>query len=120
MATQLVSSKNDSKNISRQEMSKKGKLGKSGGLLQAMIPGAKIDKEKGKIFLNIGTSRETIVFNISGVTFETYRSTLFRQPKSPLANDEFLKKHYRSDHKDYFFDRDPDVFKVNLLFYRSQ
>jgi hypothetical protein len=49
-----------------------------------------------------------------GVKFETYTSTLYKQPNSPLANKEFLAKHYRPETRDYFFDRDPDAFKVNV------
>ena len=92
---------------------KKGKC-EAPNPLHALLPGAKIDHEKGKISINVGISTETLIFNIGGVRFETYRSTLHKQPHSPLANKEFLKKHYRPDHKDYFFDRDPDTFKVPL------
>lgn len=44
-----------------------------------------------------------------------FRSTLHRLPNSPLANSKFLKEHYRPEKKEYFFDRDPDVFRVRTL-----
>jgi hypothetical protein len=41
--------------------------------LMALLPGAKIDKEKGKISVNVGISSETVIFNIGGIKFETFR-----------------------------------------------
>ena len=41
-------------------------------MVAAMMPGAEIDK-KGRVLVNIATSRETLIFNIGGVNFETYR-----------------------------------------------
>ena len=43
-----------------------------GGMVSAMIPGAKVDN-KGRIMVNVGTSKETLTFNIGGCLFETYR-----------------------------------------------
>ena len=40
-------------------------------------------------------------------------------PSSPLSKDSFLVKHYRPDHHDYFFDRDPAVFHCVLNFFRT-
>ena len=55
-------------------MKKKGSLGGAGlgGMVAAMIPGAEIDN-KGRVLVNVATSRETLIFNIGGVNFETYR-----------------------------------------------
>ena len=54
-------------------MKKKNKVGGGlGGMVAAMIPGAEID-QKGRVLVNIATSRETLIFNIGGVNFETYR-----------------------------------------------
>ena len=55
-------------------MKKKGSkvAGDLGGMVAAMMPGAEIDN-KGRVLVNIGTSRETLIFNIGGVNFETYR-----------------------------------------------
>lgn len=93
-------------------------LGGLTSLASAMIPGASVDR-KGRILVNVATSQETITFNIGGTMFETYRSTLFRIPHSPLANDKFLQKHYRPERKDYFFDRDPDIFRATLNYLRT-
>ncbi|VDI00093.1 Hypothetical predicted protein [Mytilus galloprovincialis] len=100
------------------KMGKRNKDDKQSPLI-ALLPGAKIDSEKGKITVNIGISKETVIFNIGGVKFETYRSTLYRQPDSPLANEEFLQKHFRSNKKEYFFDRDPAMFKAILNYLRT-
>lgn len=89
-----------------------------GGMVAAMMPGAEIDK-KGRVLVNIATSRETLIFNIGGVNFETYRSTLNRLPNSPLADDKFLSKNFRPEKGDYFFDRDPDVFRATLNYLRT-
>lgn len=53
------------------------------------------------------------------MNFETYRSTLLRIPNSPLNNRCFLEEHYRPEQKDYFLDKDPDVFKVVLKYLRT-
>lgn len=109
----LVSTKpKSSQSKCGKKMGKRNKDDKQSPLI-ALLPGAKIDSEKGKITVNIGISKETVIFNIGGVKFETYRSTLYRQPDSPLANEEFLQKHFRPNRKEYFFDRDPAMFKVS-------
>ncbi|KAK3599703.1 hypothetical protein CHS0354_037174 [Potamilus streckersoni] len=99
-----------------------GKKSKSdtndGGVVGAMMPGAKILK-KGKIILNVATSKETVVFNVGGKKFETYCSTLRAQPNSRLADEKFLKSHFREEQKDYFFDKDPDIFRVVLNYLRT-
>ena len=81
--------------------------------LMALLPGAKIDNEKGKLSVNVGISSETVIFNVGGITFETFRSTLLKQPESFIADPSFLSKYYRPQPGDYFFDRDPDMFKVS-------
>ncbi|XP_064612960.1 potassium voltage-gated channel subfamily C member 3-like [Liolophura sinensis] len=61
---------------------------------------------------------ETILINVGGQVFETYISTLNRLAcKCKLTNELFLRRHFRSDQGDFFFDRDPDVFRcvLNLL-----
>ncbi|KAK3599702.1 hypothetical protein CHS0354_037173 [Potamilus streckersoni] len=91
---------------------------KEGGILMAMMPGANITK-KGKIILKVSTSEATVVFNVGGTTFETYWSTLHAQPNSKLADEKFLSKHFRKDQGDYFFDKDPDIFRVVLNYLRT-
>ncbi|XP_046364479.1 potassium voltage-gated channel protein Shaw-like [Haliotis rufescens] len=97
----------------------KGREKDSEHVLHALMPGARINKGNKKITINVGTSNETITFNVGGSQFETYRSTLNRLPFSPLGDEDFLKKHYREDRKDYFFDREPDVFKAILNYLRT-
>lgn len=87
--------------------------------LHALLPGAKINSKNRKISVNVGISSETLVFNIGGVKFETFRSTLYKQPNNSLANKEFMQKHYRPGSNDYFFDRDPETFKVVLNYLRT-
>jgi hypothetical protein len=41
-------------------------------MVSAMIPGAKVDS-KGRVMVNVATSKETLTFNIGGVPFETYK-----------------------------------------------
>ena len=81
--------------------------------LMVLLPGAKIDNEKGKISVSVGISSETIFFNIRGIQFETFSSTLLKQPESLISDPSFLSKYCRSQQGDYFFDRDPDMFKVS-------
>jgi len=61
------------------------------------------------------TLRETIVFNVGGVRFETYKSTIQKQPGLLFSDDRLLQRHFRKNEGDYFFDRDPDMFKVKNL-----
>jgi hypothetical protein len=82
-------------------------------LLMALLPGAKINNEQGKISINVGISSETVIFNIGGVQFETFRSTLLKQPDISLADLSFLSRYQRPQQEDYFFDRDPDMLKVS-------
>ena len=93
-------------------------LGKQ-SVLNAILPGAEYDRKQGKVKVNLAISTEVVCFNIGGTKFETYRNTLHRLPNSPLANEDFLQKHYREKHKDYFFDRDPDVFKAIMNYLRT-
>ncbi|XP_067653166.1 potassium voltage-gated channel protein Shaw-like [Haliotis asinina] len=91
----------------------------SAHVLHGLLPGSRINKTNKKITVSTGTSNETFIFNVGGSRFETYRSTLTSLPFSPLADEDFLKKHYREDKKEYFFDRDPDVFKAILNYLRT-
>jgi hypothetical protein len=75
--------------------------------LTALLPGAKIDNEKGKISVYVGISSETVIFNIGGIQFETFRSALLQQQESFIADPSFLSRYYRLQQGDYFFDRDP-------------
>jgi len=102
-------------NKRRKVLTRETTLAKPKGILQAILPGAKVDSS-GKIKFNLRTSQETVIINVGGVIFETYKSTLLSQPEMPLGDEDFLKSHFRRDKGDYFFDRDPDMFRVSRLF----
>lgn len=61
---------------------------------------------------------DRIIFNISGRKFETWRSTLDRYPSTLLGSDE---KEYFFDQEtgEFFFDRDPELFRHILNYYRN-
>lgn len=61
---------------------------------------------------------EKLIINVSGRRFETWRNTLERYPHTLLGSDE---KEYFIDEtsKEYFFDRDPDIFRHVLTYYRT-
>ena len=59
-------------------------------------------------------SDEKVVFNVGGRKFETFKDTLRQDGRCFLCDDEFLENHYRKDKDVYFFDRDPDIFRVSF------
>ncbi|XP_030623007.1 A-type voltage-gated potassium channel KCND2 [Chanos chanos] len=59
-----------------------------------------------------------IVLNISGTKFQTWRNTLERYPDTLLGSTE-RDFFYQEDTNEYFFDRDPDIFRHILNFYRT-
>ena len=61
---------------------------------------------------------EKITINVSGRRFECWRSALEKYPDSLLGSNE-KEFFYDEDTHEYFFDRDPDVFRVILNFYRT-
>ncbi|KAA8590981.1 hypothetical protein FQN60_001924 [Etheostoma spectabile] len=61
---------------------------------------------------------ELIILNVSGRRFETWRNTLDRFPDTLLGSSE-KEFFYNEETKEYFFDRDPDVFRNVLNFYRT-
>ena len=81
--------------------------------LMALLPGAIIDNEQGKISSNVGISSEAVIFNIGGVQFEIFRSTLLKPPESSLEDLSFLNRYHRPQQGDYFFEGDPDMLKVS-------
>ena len=61
---------------------------------------------------------EKIRLNISGMYFETWRQTLEKYPDTLLGSSE--KDFFYDDvAKEYFFDRDPEVFRYIINFYRT-
>ena len=63
------------------------------------------------------TEDEKIVINVSGRRFETWQNTLEKYPDTLLGSNE---KDFFYDEvlKEYFFDRDPEVFRHILNYYR--
>jgi potassium voltage-gated channel Shal-related subfamily D protein len=63
------------------------------------------------------TEDEKIVINVSGRRFETWQNTLEKYPDTLLGSNE---KDFFFDEilKEYFFDRDPEVFRHILNYYR--
>lgn len=63
-------------------------------------------------------SDEKLLINVSGRQFETWRNTLEKFPETLLGSNE--KEFFFDDEaKEYFFDRDPDIFRHILTFYRT-
>lgn len=62
---------------------------------------------------------ETVIMNVGGVIFETYNDTLQRLSGTLMTNEQEMASFYRKDKGDYFFDRDPDAFKVVINYLRT-
>ena len=58
------------------------------------------------------------MINVSGQRFETWQNTLEKYPDTLLGSNE---KDFFYDEvlKEYFFDRDPEVFRHILNYYRT-
>lgn len=63
-------------------------------------------------------SDEKLIINISGRRFETWRNTLEKFPETLLGSNE-KDFFYDEETSEYFFDRDPDLFRYILTFYRT-
>ncbi|GBP31037.1 Potassium voltage-gated channel protein Shal [Eumeta japonica] len=61
---------------------------------------------------------EKLLINVSGRRFETWRNTLEKYPDSLLGSSE-REFFYDEDSREYFFDRDPDIFRHILNYYRT-
>ncbi|XP_051886866.1 potassium voltage-gated channel subfamily D member 2 isoform X2 [Pristis pectinata] len=59
-----------------------------------------------------------VILNVSGRRFQTWRSTLERYPDTLLGSSE-KDFFYNDEIREYFFDRDPDIFRNILNFYRT-
>uniref|UniRef100_A0A667ZCN1 A-type voltage-gated potassium channel KCND1 n=1 Tax=Myripristis murdjan TaxID=586833 RepID=A0A667ZCN1_9TELE len=68
------------------------------------------DKRKGQDGL--------IILNVSGTKFQTWRNTLERYPDTLLGSAE-RDFFFHEETNEYFFDRDPDIFRHILNFYRT-
>ena len=63
-------------------------------------------------------SDEKLSINVSGRRFETWRNTLEKFPETLLGSNE-KEFFYDDEAREYFFDRDPDIFRHILTFYRT-
>ncbi|KAI8771863.1 potassium voltage-gated channel protein Shal [Biomphalaria glabrata] len=61
---------------------------------------------------------EKLKINVSGRRFETWRTTLEKFPDSLLGSNE-REFFYDEETDEYFFDRDPDIFRHILSYYRT-
>lgn len=61
---------------------------------------------------------EKMIVNVSGRRFETWRNTLEKYPDTLLGSNE-REFFYDEETKEYFFDRDPDIFRHILNYYRT-
>ncbi|KAJ8002625.1 hypothetical protein DPEC_G00160830 [Dallia pectoralis] len=59
-----------------------------------------------------------IILNVSGQKFQTWSNTLERYPDTLLGSTE-RDFFFHEETKEYFFDRDPDIFRHILNFYRT-
>ncbi|XP_049316314.1 potassium voltage-gated channel protein Shal isoform X2 [Bactrocera dorsalis] len=76
------------------------------------LPPPPIPKDRRK------TDDEKLLINVSGRRFETWRNTLEKYPDTLLGSNE-REFFYDEDCKEYFFDRDPDIFRHILNYYRT-
>ncbi|XP_053551487.1 potassium voltage-gated channel subfamily D member 1 isoform X1 [Bombina bombina] len=61
---------------------------------------------------------EILVVNVSGRKFQTWKNTLDRYPDTLLGSTE-KDFFFNQDTQEYFFDRDPEMFRHILNFYRT-
>ncbi|XP_041833964.1 potassium voltage-gated channel subfamily D member 2-like [Melanotaenia boesemani] len=59
-----------------------------------------------------------IMLNVSGTKFQTWRDTLERYPDTLLGSSE-RDFFFHEETNEFFFDRDPDIFRHILNFYRT-
>ncbi|CAL8253144.1 unnamed protein product [Arctogadus glacialis] len=63
-------------------------------------------------------SDEILFVNVSGQRFQTWKNTLDRYPDTLLGSSE-KEFFFNEDTQEYFFDRDPEMFRHILNFYRT-
>ncbi|XP_062397412.1 potassium voltage-gated channel subfamily D member 1 [Sardina pilchardus] len=79
-------------------------------LAKKTMPKPPIDKKS--------RSDEILFVNVSGLRFQTWKNTLDRYPDTLLGSSE-KEFFYNEDTQEYFFDRDPEMFRHVLNFYRT-
>uniref|UniRef100_A0A8C6TM38 A-type voltage-gated potassium channel KCND1 n=1 Tax=Neogobius melanostomus TaxID=47308 RepID=A0A8C6TM38_9GOBI len=63
-------------------------------------------------------SDEILYVNVSGVRFQTWKNTLDRYPDTLLGSSE-KEFFFNEETQEFFFDRDPEMFRHILNFYRT-
>ncbi|CAF2761178.1 unnamed protein product [Rotaria sp. Silwood2] len=77
------------------------------------------ENERRKVPMNISLQNR-IIINISGVRFETFKSTLEVYPDTLLGNAKRRKYYYDNILDEYFFDRHRGCFEAILYYYQSK
>ncbi|ESO97828.1 hypothetical protein LOTGIDRAFT_103410 [Lottia gigantea] len=62
---------------------------------------------------------ELVQINVGGKVFLTTKSTLSKIPNTKLSDLKETSSHYRTEFKDFYFDRDPEAFSCILNLYRT-
>ncbi|XP_067653877.1 potassium voltage-gated channel protein Shaw-like [Haliotis asinina] len=60
-----------------------------------------------------------VIFNVGGTKFQTLRKTLSECERTKLSDEQFLNVHYDEDECEFFFDKDPEMFRSVLNYARS-
>uniref|UniRef100_A0A673G9I8 A-type voltage-gated potassium channel KCND1 n=1 Tax=Sinocyclocheilus rhinocerous TaxID=307959 RepID=A0A673G9I8_9TELE len=79
-------------------------------LAKKIMPKPPVDKKS--------RNDEILFVNVSGIRFQTWKNTLDRYPDTLLGSSE-KEFFYNEDTQEYFFDRDPEMFRHILNFYRT-
>nr|XP_046220167.1 potassium voltage-gated channel subfamily D member 1 [Oncorhynchus gorbuscha] len=79
-------------------------------LAQQTMPKPPVDKTS--------RSDEILFVNVSGLRFQTWKNTLDRYPDTLLGSSE-KEFFYNEETQEYFFDRDPEMFRHILNFFRT-
>lgn len=69
---------------------------------------------------NFRTTRSRrVTLNVSGFRYQTYAETLHKFPETLLGSPEKRREYYDPEFREYFFDRNKQVFEIILYFYQS-
>nr|QQY02565.1 potassium voltage-gated channel subfamily A member 2 [Cryptocotyle lingua] len=74
---------------------------------------------KSNVFFNPTMSDQRIIINVSGLRFETQKTTLNRFPNTLLGCPHRRNRYYDALRNEYFFDRNRPSFDAILYFYQS-
>ncbi|CAF3737528.1 unnamed protein product [Rotaria sp. Silwood1] len=77
----------------------------------------KAERRKGSMDNSL---QNRIIINISGLRFETFKSTLEVYPNTLLGNAKRRKYYYDNVLNEYFFDRHRECFEAILYYYQSK